>query len=231
MFVLKSDKKIIYKITLAIFLFSLFTTMSRTGVALGLLLVLLLNNFKLKTKIISLAILAVVVISSIFIVYNYAPTVWEKVNNTILRSNELKTLSGRTRIWGNGIEVLKAKPQNVLIGVGRFKSMSALENVNGRTFSQFHNTYLDTLIMGGIVEFIYIGFIYFSVIRKIYKSDLEDKYKKIYKTMFLTYAIYIALESFGRFSIGASDTICLIFFITIPILHANSIKNKEQEKK
>ena len=37
-------------------------------------------------------------------------------------------------------------------------------------------------------------------------------------------------ESFGRFSIGSSDTICLIFFLTIPLLHANSIKIIEAKK-
>ena len=42
--------------------------------------------------------------------------------------------------------------------------------------------------------------------------------------MYITYGIYIMFESFGRFSIGSSDTICLIFFLTIPLLHANSIK-------
>ena len=48
--------------------------------------------------------------------------------------------------------------------------------------------------------------------------------------MFITFAIYICFESFGRFSIGSSDTLCLIFFVTIPLLHANSSNAEEKQK-
>lgn len=231
-FILKKNKNIFYIFTLIMFLFNLYITMSRTGLLIGIILLGLLflfSNIKLKIKAIMILGLIIVMLASGLFIYKNKPQIWNKINNTIIRSHEIKTLSGRTSIWEKGIELLKEKPQNILLGVGRFKSLEALENVNGRTFSQFHNIYIDTLVTGGIMEVLYIGFIYFSVIRKVYKSDLEKEYKKMYLAMFITYGIYIALESFGRFSIGASDTICFIFFITVPLLHANSIKNKEQE--
>lgn len=232
-FVMKQDKNIIYKIILLIFGVSLFSTGSRTGIALGVILLgimfLVNNKIRLRTKIIIALVAITLLIIGITAIYNFKPDIWKKISTNFIRIGEVKNLSGRTDIWKAGTELIKESPQNLFVGVGRFKAIETLENIKGRTFTQFHNIYIDSLTTGGIMELLYFGFIYFSVIRNIIKSNLDRKYVSIYIAMFITYAIYISLESFGRFSIGASDTICFIFFITIPLLHANSIKNKEQE--
>ena len=49
--------------------------------------------------------------------------------------------------------------------------------------------------------------------------------------MFISFAVYMLFESLGRFSIGSSDTMCLVFFITIPLLHSNCHKNDIVEEK
>lgn len=232
--VMKRNKNILYKLFLLIFGISLFSTGSRTGILLGVILIgimfLVSSKIKLRTKIITCVIGIAILLISLTTIYNFKPDIWQKISRNFIRLSEVKNLSGRTEIWNAGIDLLKEKPQNVLLGVGRFKAITALENLNGRTFTQFHNIYIDLLTTGGIMELIYIGFIYFSVIKNIVKSNLDKKYISVYIAMFITYAIYIALESFGRFSIGCSDTICFIFFITIPILHANSIKENEKEE-
>lgn len=233
MFLINNDKKIIYKLLIPFFLFSLYTTSSRTGIILGLILIGTIFFFSDKInwkKKVGLVILGIVLaVISIVYVYNFNQEVLDKINRTLIRGDELKKLSGRPDIWKIGIDLLKENPKNLILGVGRFKSIGLLVDVGeySKNFSQFHNIYLDILTTGGIFELAYILFIYVNVIRKVLNSNLEKKYKNIYKSMFLTYAIYIAIESFGRFSIGSSDTICLIFFITIPLLHANSIKNNE----
>ena len=57
------------------------------------------------------------------------------------------------------------------------------------------------------------------------KSDLKLNYKIIYINMYITYGMYVLLESIGRFSTESTDALCLIFFIALPLLHANSEKN------
>ncbi len=232
--VMKHDKNILYKLFLLVFGISLLSTGSRTGVLLGVILVgimfLVSNKIKLRTKIFVCFIGLAILLIGLTVIYNFKPDIWQKISTNFIRLSEVKNFSGRTEIWKAGIDLLNEKPQNILLGVGRFKSMTALENVDGRTFTQFHNIYIDLLTTGGIMELIYIGFIYFSVIRNIIKSNLDKKYISVYIAMFITYALYIALESFGRFSIGCSDTICFIFFITIPVLHANSIKENKKEE-
>lgn len=233
-FVIKYDKKLIYKLILPVFLFSLVTTASRTGMALGVffigLVLLFCDKIKLKTKILIGLSGLILMLIGIVAIYNYMPDTWNKLNKTLIRIHEVKNFSGRTDIWDRGINILKENPRNFLLGVGRFKAIESLENVGGKSFTQFHNIYIDTLVTGGMMELLYFGFIYFTVIRKIVISKLDKKYKSIYIAMFVSYAIYIALESFGRFSIGCSDTICFIFFITIPLLHTNfyNIENKEK---
>lgn len=233
--IMKHNKSILYKLFLLIFLISLLSTGSRTGILIGLILIgimfLLNDQIKLKTKIATLFIAVAILVVGLTAIYNFSPDIWRKITTNFIRLGEVKNLSGRTEIWKAGVNLLTEKPQNLLLGVGRFKSISVLENVNGRTFTQFHNIYIDLLTTGGIMELIYIGFIYFTVIRNILKSNLDKKYVRVYVAMFITYAIYITLESFGRFSIGCSDTACFIFFITIPMLHANSIKENKKEEK
>ncbi len=232
--IMKHNKNILYKLFFLIFGISLFATGSRTGILLGIILIgimfLVSNKIRLRTKIITCFIGLTILIIGLFLIYNIKPDIWKKISTNFIRLSEVKSLSGRTEIWKAGVDLLKEKPQNVLLGVGRFKSVTALENLNGRTFTQFHNIYIDLLTTGGIMELMYIGFIYFSVIKNIIKSNLDPKYISVYIAMFITYTLYIALESFGRFSIGCSDTICFIFFITIPILHANSIKENKKEE-
>lgn len=228
---LKNENKKIYKILLPVFFISLIITMSRTGLLVGAILLVMLffinDKMSLKTKISISVGLIVVGIIALIIVSNFMPTLWKSINANLVRIHEVKNLSGRTDIWSIGINLLVQKPQNMLFGIGRFNAIKLLEDVDGTRFTQYHNIYLDSLVTGGIITLAYFIFTFYIVIKKVIKSNLDKNIKNIYITMFITYGIYIMFESFGRFSIGCSDTLCLIFFITIPLLHANSVKSKD----
>ncbi len=227
----KRENKIFYKLSILIFIFFLFVTMSRTGILMGAILLVLLfllnENMSAKNKIIISISAMLIGIIGLLLLMNFVPSIWNKISSNFVRVHEIKNLSGRTEIWQNGINILLESPINFLLGVGRFKSTSIL-HIGSKVFTQFHNIYLDMILTSGLVGIVYYGFIYYTVIKKVLKSDMDKKYKRIYIAMFITYGIYIMFESFGRFSIGSSDTICLIFFITIPLLHANSTNNKQK---
>lgn len=228
LFMILKENKLVYKLLLVLFLINLFFTMSRTGLLVIAIFAFIyffsIDKISKKTKFILFMLGIVVLIGTIFVVNEVNPLLVQK----IARFDRIKDLSGRTEIWTRGIEILRQSPINWLFGVGRFKGTDVLQFEN-QTFTQFHNIYLDSLVTGGLMELCYILYIYYYVIKKVLKSDLEKKYKNLYITMFITYAIYICFESFGRFSIGCSDTLCLIFFVSIPLLHANSC-NKIEEK-
>ncbi len=227
-FVLEKLNKKNCKFILVIFFINLVLTMSRTGILVVLIFAFLMflcsNKVSKNSKI--FIVLSFVVISAVVLIaiILFFPEVWNKLNSMFFRIEHVKNLSGRTDIWNVGINLLIQNPINFLFGVGRFYSTSLL-HFETKTFTQFHNIYLDILLTSGLIGLVYFSFIYYNVIRKIIKSNLSKKLKRMYICMYITYGIYILFESCGRFSVGASDTLCLIFFITIPLLHSNSIKN------
>lgn len=225
--IMQKSNKLIYKIVLPIFILNLILTMSRTGIMVVLimfgLMFLFTDKISRKSKIITIVALLIMAIIGILAIRICVPKLWNTIDKYFLRIERIKDLSGRTDIWAVGIDLLSSSPLNVIFGVGRFKSTSLLD-IDGKVFTQFHNIYLDMLLTAGIVGLVYFAFIYVIVIKKVMKSDLSKKCKNLYIVMYITYGIYIMFESFGRFSIGSSDTICLIFFITIPLLHAQSVK-------
>ena len=219
---IKENKKI-YKFILGFLIINLFFSMSRTGIAVTAVFFLLMfyfsNKISKKTKIIFLTLAIIFGIILLVGLYYINPGLFEM----LFRFSNVKNLSGRTAIWENGVKLLMESPINIIFGVGRFQGNEVL-HIKDRTFTQFHNIYLDFFIAGGFLEFIFIIYIFRNVIKKFNKSNIEEKYKKIYKIAFFTYFIYACFESIGRFSIGAVDALCLIFFISIPLLYSNSIK-------
>lgn len=96
--------------------------------------------------------------------------------------------------------------------------------MHGLPYTQFHNTYIEILVSGGILELIYVLYIYFNVYKKLINSDIDKKIRNRYLCFGISYFIYMLSESLGRFSIGYADTICMICFVTIPLLYSNSLK-------
>ena len=228
-YTLLKENKITDKVMVAIFFINLFFTMSRTGILVAgiFVFVYFLTFDKISKKNKAKILLFATVLGTIaLMIVNF---VNPNLINRLVRFERIKDLSGRTDIWSRGLNVILENPLNFFFGVGRFKGTDVLK-YETRTFSQFHNIYIDSLVTGGLMELIFILYIYGFVIKKVLKSNIVKKYKSLYLAMFITFAIYICLESFGRFSIGCSDTLCLIFFVSIPLLHANSQSVEEANK-
>ncbi|MBQ7410839.1 MAG: O-antigen ligase family protein [Clostridia bacterium] len=222
-FLLQKDSKIRDKVflggALIIFLFNLVLTFSRTGTAITILFLGLYffatNKISKKTKFIIILLGVAAVIIAVCLLDQYNPELLKK----LLRLETVKNFTGRTKFWDLSKEMLSESPINILFGVGRFKAATLIEKFG---VTQFHNTYVEFLVSGGIVELIYCMSFYIIGLVKIIKSKMDRKYKSIYIPMILTFFAYMLFESLGRFSIGWSDTMCMIFFITIPLLHVNS---------
>ena len=229
-FLLQKENKIIYKLLLfgilGLFLFNLVLTFSRTGTAITIaflgLFFLVTNKIDMKTKFVFLIIGAVIAVITICQLEEYNPELLDK----LLRLDSVKTFTGRTVFWDLSKEMLEESPVNIWFGVGRFKAATLIEKYN---VTQFHNTNVEFIVSGGILELLYFLSIYIVVLIKVIRSNMKKEYKCIYIPMIITFLAYMLFESLGRFSIGWSDTICMIFFITIPLLHANSCKKVEED--
>ncbi len=226
-----------YMILIILYVFGIWCTHSKTGFAITILFILLFAvcsrevNIKRKILICScivifgalgfLNILGRFPVKRAETIKNIASS---EMSELVISTDRIKRLSGRKRIWYAGFECLNRSLFNYIFGVGRFNSIEVL-NFEDRSYGQFHNLYLDILLTGGIVMIVFMGYMFFCIMKKIMKSDLKLNYKIIYINMYITYGMYVLLESIGRFSTESTDALCLIFFIALPLLHANSEKN------
>lgn len=147
-----------------------------------------------------------------------------KLNELVVGKDRLFRLSGRVDIWESAINFLRSHPWRILFGVGKFNSTQQLY-VNGILYEHFHNLAIELIMTGGIIELFYVIVIFLSVLVKVFKSNLCKNAKYIYLLSLVMYAGVSMVETYGKISIGYYDCLCLIFFITIPLLHANSLKN------
>ena len=232
---LDGEKKV-YKFVFFILWFGVWCTHSKTAYIITVLfteLYILLNdkyNFKKKIIICTcIGILSILGFLNIMgrIPYNLQNDI--KVKELVVSDSRIKQLSGRKGLWICSINFLNKSPFNWIFGVGKFNSRKILM-LDGKQYLHCHNLYLEFLITGGIIELIYIFYAFMLIVKKILASDLKKIYKKIYSIMYILYSMYIILESFGKISIGFEDLLCLIFFISIPLLHANSIKKDDKEE-
>lgn len=218
--------KILLLAILGFFVFNLIFTESRTGliiVAAFLGLMIVFNDrVKLKIKIPGLVILSIIAIIGIQYAFKYHS---DFIEEKLIRKDSIKTFSSRTSIWQTGWDLLAQKPENKIVGIGRFQGTTILEEKFWQV-TQFHNSYMEYLISGGIIEVIYVISIYLFIIIKMFRSNLDKRYKIMYTIMYLTFFVYMMQESLCRFSIGGSDMLILICLVTVPLLHINSDKEK-----
>ncbi len=254
MLILKSDKrknKALLFIPLVILGASLITSSSRTGIATTALFIILFfistNSIKLRHKFLIVFLLVALLITGGIIVESKYPDIVEKsqvfIEQILIRKDTIKNFTGREWFWKIAKETLSENAINLSFGIGRFLAIDLLEHY---AVTQYHSFYIEALMTGGVMELIFFIGIFIFVFGKIIKSKLDTKYKQFYAVMYISFFIYGGFESLCRFSIGCVDTLCLIFFITIPLLHSNTytienksaqeietkrnfIKNKEQE--
>lgn len=233
------NKKIINKILLFIPLIilgiNLLLTTSRTGIFSTVLFLILFfittSSIKFKYKFLVIFIVITIVLVGATIILNKYPNIEDKViaiiDNLFIRESSIKSFTGRDNFWKIAQEKLCENGINLSFGIGRFYAITLIEKWD---VTQFHNSYVEALMTGGIMELAFFMFIHIYVFIKIIKSKIDKKYKLCYLSMYISLMVYGGFESLCRFSIGCADTICIIMFITIPLIHANSYNENEEVK-
>ncbi len=230
--VLKYNKNILYKIILIFFLVNMLFTASRTAIlATGIFAVIFFittDRFSIITKLILTIVGIEAILAGAYFLSIKYPEKIENVKNIFIRSQDLNTFNGRTEIWDAGINLISENDNTKMFGKGRFLGIELVETKEG--YSHFHSFYIETLVTGGIMELVYFLSIYLTVIVKVFLSGMEKKYKSIYISMFISFFIYCTFEPLGRFSIGSVDALCMVCFIAIPLIHANSVEKIKKYK-
>lgn len=211
--------KMFLLLSLILFFGNIFLSFSRTGLAVAVIFIVLYYLFPNKIKLLPKIILTILLISVGYIIINKFIEYNPSLIGNVLRLDTIKTFTGRSEFWNIAEEQILSDRTNLIFGVGRFKAEKLIEKFG---VTQFHNTYIEFLVSGGIIEFVYFVGLGIMILIKVLRSKMHRTYRSLYLAMFISYAIYMCFESIGRFSIGCSDTLCLIFFFSIPLLHATS---------
>lgn len=226
----KYNKKcIIYQL---LFVINIILTMARTsilGFVLFYILYLFFSYIKYHKKITKykffyLIIAFVVLIACTFKVIT-TPTLFNKIDTLFLRTNSVKSGTGRTDVWMNGLNI--CIQYNLLFGVGRYKALELNETIFNSDLPYFHSIYIETLATYGICGLIVLIYGVKNIFKKIRKS--EFKYNLITISAMYSFLFISIFESTTRFSIGYADTVSLIYFFSIPILIGN-VYDKLKEK-
>ena len=163
------SRKKVYIGLFFLFWFGIWATHSKTAyivaVAFVEFYVLLDNKYKIKNKIVICSIIAVLGILGLLNIMGRIPLNISKnkimiINSVVVSDDRIKNLSGRKDIWKSGFDVLNKSPFNYVFGVGRINSIQVLKKFEGKNYKEFHNLYLEIILTGGIVELLYLGYIY-----------------------------------------------------------------------
>lgn len=229
LYLIKESNKKRYGAIQVFFIINLILTMSRASM-LGLAVLYFVkfymeynsNNWKIsKNKFIMLmTIYIIVVVAIIFLLLE--GTIIEMLDNLFFRTDNLQSGSGRFAVWSNGIQI--ATKYNFLTGAGRFKAVE-LNNIEYNSpLEYFHSLYIETFATYGVIGVILLIVLLNKIFEKIKKSDKDEGIKVIMYASMITFLIISIFETTTRFSIGYADTISMIYFVTVPLICTNKIK-------
>ena len=124
-------------------------------------------------------------------------------------------LTGRSNVWG--IALNKLHDWHFLIGYGLGSSPGLLKTVD---LYNSHNTYIELLLTGGIMLFIFYFIIYLYII----KSSVMIKNSTIrnhHISFILAFIVYTFFEKVLLFGTGYAPIMFTIFLIVLPIFDKN----------
>ena len=196
-----------------LFSINLFATLSRTAIASAMIFaavfVMLYSKKRVGLKFGALVLGFFVVATLLVVDFNS-----DFIRNFLIRPGA--GLASRNLLWENGFRILDAS--SWLFGTGY---LTGRELLTGS--SQFHSFFVESLVGGGLIELCIFSFLFIFVLRNVRIIGLNDVVTgNVYLAGWTALFFYSLTESVSFFSMGYVDTIFTTFFITFPILYANS---------
>lgn len=218
-YLLVTERKLRYLFILLFLFINLFLTNSTNGFLSSLIFLMLFFLLLYYKNIIRVYIFSLLSIAILMILYirGYFDGVID-----FLVYGDFTEFSGRTDIWKVGIRSFLDNP---IIGIGIGKTEDTL-SANGFGESQFHNSYLEILVAGGILLmaiYLILTLIYIIYLTKLYKFN--HLLGSLYLAAFFSFLFNIFFESYSFFSNGFYSGIITIFYLLIPMLLIKNYRN------
>lgn len=170
-YIMRQNRKATSILIQVLFIGNLILTMSRNSI-LGLAVLYMAKlylNYKEKNKKVPISIViflvivfAIVILFGIYILSN--ENILEIVNKLFIRTDNLKSGSGRFQLWLNGINI--TIDNNFLLGVGRFKGIELKNIIYDSELNSFHSIYIEIFVTYGIIRIDDICIFDYCIIKK-----------------------------------------------------------------
>jgi O-antigen ligase len=207
-----------------IFGVNIIATLSRTAMLSVSLFIFIFYVLLYRKKVAPKIVMLVIIIITGGIILSQESIV-NFITNMLIRQDMGTT--NRSNLWRIGVEFLDIK--SLIFGTGYFTSKELIK-ISGYSHVQFHNFYIETLVGGGIVDLILHSLLIGYVLRKINHIIKNDRTTGIlYFTGYISLGVYAMFESVSFVSMGYVDSFFIIFFMTVPILYANSFINSNSD--
>ena len=135
----------------------------------------------------------------------------------VLRADD--GITGRSTLWKVVFSVMTG--YRWIIGYGLGSSSNVLQEFG---LPNSHNTYIEMILTGGIINLLLYFIIYYIILKKINKI-IDGKVKKILNAMYFSMLIYCIFEKVLLFSTGYAPFLFTIFMVALP----NSILKKQNK--
>lgn len=192
---------------------NLLLSMSRGAILACLLYVTIYSIFKNKNRIDWLKGTMVLSALILFITNSFVINI---VNKYIVRPENGST--GRSKLWELGSEIFSQ--HNPTTGIGLQTAINIAKQ-RGMERDEFHNFYLEVLLSGGFLEFLFFILIFLIIIFWIMVFIKNKDIKANLLARMIGFLSLGFVESVGLFSMGYVDIFFSIFLITLPLLYIN----------
>ena len=203
----KKNLKILFAILTLLSIITLFLTLGRAGQLAFVVTLFVLLLMQIKTKIKEISVAFIVIISFIFLAYNYNNSFHNRIEAGKKDIDKLITKQDYSTSWGNRVAAMIVAKEiflsNPLLGVGIVDNMNELKKIVNKKgneklkcidsphFMHFHNQYLEILTKKGLIGlFIFLAVFYF-----LYKSNSKiDEYKNLKIILLVVFLVGFVAE-------------------------------------
>ena len=201
-----------YYLTFCLISFSVVITFSRAAlfalVVFLILYVLMTNKHNLKRNVVIL--FAVLLVGFALYKNDFVRTA---VEDLVIRS-ETANLDCRSSLWKIGMDYFKS---HIFIGSGEYRAAHILR-ASGSGISEFHNAYINRLVVSGIVVFFLYAYLYGKRFIVLFNESKRNEYATISLCLLVAIMSYMFFESFSLYTLSLDSYIIMIFVYLIPNL-------------
>ena len=135
-----------------------------------------------------------------------------------IKYGDITEFNGRIQLWNAGLNTVK---ENLFLGIGVDQQARILSEL-GFSVSQFHNSYIEILVAGGVLLFLIHIILFIYIFKNLIRINKRDKLNgSIFLSAIISLLFSMFFESITFFNAGYYSGMITIFYLIVPLLFIN----------